>query len=116
MLLDARAEVEAAVAAASNGFSFNFQGAMQVVSRRVLHQAQELPEDWLERYVAGVQRVSPGDVRNVLRRHLDPDRMIIMILGDPSRFDLPPETLGEVTIWQVEGISDPGPRIGPRPN
>ncbi len=108
-----RAEVEAAVDAASNGFSFNFQGAMQVVSRRVLHQAQELPEDWLERYVAGVQRVSPGDVRNVLRRHLDPDRMIIMILGDPSRFDLPPETLGEVTIWQVEGISDPGPRIGP---
>lgn len=111
----AREEVEAAVEAASNGFSFNFQGAMQVVSRRVLHQAQELPEDWLERYMAGVQRVSPRDVHGVLRRHLDPDRMIILILGDPSIFDQPVETLGEVTIWEVEGLSDPGPPIGPSP-
>ena len=108
----ARDEVESAVEAASNGFSFNFQGAMQVVSRRVVHEAQELPEDWLERYVAGVQRVSPNDVHSVLRRHLDPDRMIILILGDPSRFDLPVETLGEVTIWEVEGISEPGPPVG----
>ena len=108
-----RDEVESAVEAASNGFSFNFQGAMQVVSRRVLHDAQELPDDWLERYVAGVQRVSPADVHRVLRTHLDPDRMVILILGDPSRFDLPPETLGEVTIWEVEGISGPEPPVGP---
>ena len=111
----ARDEVEAAVEAASNGFSFNFQGAMQVVSRRVLHQAQELPEDWLERYIAGVQRVSAGDVHNVLRSHLHPDRMVILILGDPSRFDLPVETLGEVTTWEVEGISGPVPPVGPTP-
>ena len=111
----ARDEVDAAVEAASNGFSFNFQGAMQVVSRRVLHDAQELPEDWLERYAAGVQRVSPADVQRVLRRHLDPDRMVILILGDPSRFDLPAETLGEVTVWEVEGISDPVPPVGPSP-
>ena len=112
----ARAEVEAAVEAATNGFSFNFQGAMQVVSRRVLHRAQELPEDWLERYLAGVQRVSPADVHRVIRRHLDPDRMVILILGDPSRFDLPAETLGSVTIWEVEQLSGDGPPIGsPRP-
>ena len=111
----ARDEVEAAVEAASNGFSFNFQGAMQVVSRRVLHNARELPEDWLERYVAGVQRVSATDVHNVLRRHLDPGRMVILILGDPSRFDLPAETLGEVTIWEVEGVSDPVRPVGPPP-
>lgn len=108
----ARDEVEAAVEAASNGFSFNFQGAMQVVSRRVLHEAQELPEDWLERYLAGVQRVSPDDVHRVLRRHLDPDRMVILILGDPARFDLPVETLGEVTVWEVEGVSGPVPPTG----
>ena len=108
----ARAEVEAAVEAASNGFSFNFQGAMQVVSRRVLHEAQELPRDWLERYVAGVQRVSPDDVHSVLRRHLDPERMVILILGDPSRFDLPVETLGDVTILEIEGIPDPVPPAG----
>ena len=107
-----RDEVRAAIEAASNGFSFNFQGAMQVVSRRVLHDAQELPEDWLERYVAGVQRVSPANVRDVLRRHLDPDRMVILVLGDPSRFDLPVETLGPVTIWEVETTS---PRRGSPP-
>lgn len=111
----ARDEVEAAAEAAGNGFSFNFQGAMQVVSRRVLHDAQELPEDWLERYLAGVQRVSPADVRHVLERHLDPDRMVILVLGDPSRFDLPLETLGEVTVLEVEGVSNPAPPLGPPP-
>lgn len=111
----ARDEVTAAVEAAGNGFSFNFQGAMQIVSRRVLHEAQELPPDWLERYVAGVQRVSPADVHRVLRRHLEPDRMVILILGDPSRFDLPVEALGEVTIWEVEGVSDPVPPVKPSP-
>ncbi len=110
-----RDEVEAAVDATSNGFSFNFQGAAQVVARRVAHEAQELPEDWLERYVAGVRRVTPGDVRGVFRRHLEPERMVILILGDPSRFDLPAETLGKVTIWEVEGISAPARSSGPPP-
>ena len=111
----ARDEVESAVEAATNGFSFNFQGAMQVVSRRILHEARELPENWLERYIAGVQRVSPADVRGVLRRHLDPERMVILILGDPARFDLPAETLGEVTILDVRGVSGPVPPAGPPP-
>ena len=111
----AREEVESAVEAASNGFSFNFQGAMQVVSRRVLHEARALPDNWLERYIAGVQRVSPGDVHGVLRRHLDPERMVILILGDPARFDLPVETLGEVTTWEVEGVSGPVPPMEPPP-
>ncbi len=108
----AQDEVEAAVEAAGNGFSFNFQGAMQIVSRRVLHEARGLPRNWPERYVAGVQRVSPDDVHAVLRRHLDPDRMVILILGDPARFDLPAETLGDVTVRRFDEIPDPVPPTG----
>ncbi len=110
-------EVSTAVDAAANGFGFNFQSATQIVSRLMLFRARELPDDWLERYVERIQSVSPGDVREVLRRHLHPERMTILLLGDPSAFDEPADVLGDVTIWQVDGLTDPPPaqdRVPPR--
>ena len=110
-------EVSTAVDAAANGFGFNFQSATQIVSRLMLFRARELPDDWLERYVERIQSVSPGDVRDVLRRHLHPERMTILLLGDPSAFDEPADVLGDVTIWQVDGLTDPPPaqdRVPPR--
>ena len=107
-------EVSTAVDAASNGFGFNFQSPTQIVSRLMLFRARDLPDDWLERYVDRIQGVSPVDVRDVLRRHLHPERMTILLLGDPSAFDEPPEALGDVTIWEVEGLADaPPPRRDP---
>ena len=79
-------------------------------------------------YLEGIQRVRPSGVRRVFEREVHPDRMVILILGDPEAFDAPLETLGTVTIWDVEGIGNgedarglPGPsgisgypRGGPR--
>ena len=85
-----------------NGFVFNFQDPSQIVSRQMFYLAQGLPEDWLERYVDGIQRVRPRAIQEVFRKHVDPEEMIILIVGDPDGFDQPPEVLGEVHIW------DPG--------
>ncbi len=109
-----REEVEHAIAQIVNGFVFNFQDPSQIVSRQISYQAQGLPDDWLERYLDGVQRVRPTGVRRVVERHLHPEDMVILILGDPQAFDLPLETLGKVTIWQVEGLGESLP-WSPRP-
>lgn len=109
-------EVDEIVAQIVNGFVFNFQDQSQIVSRQMYYLAQGLPEDWLERYVRGIQEVTPESIRSVFRRYVDPDQMTILIVGDPTRFDLPPEVLGEVQIWPVRGgrsVSD-GPGGGPR--
>lgn len=76
-----------------NGFVFAFESPAQIVSRSMTYEAAGLPGDWLERYVAGIQRVDPEAILDVFARHLDPARFTILVVGDPEL--LPPlEALG----------------------
>ncbi len=96
-------ELTLAVDRAVNGFVFNFQTAGQIVARQMLYQAQDLPPDWLDLYLEGIQRVSATDVRDVFARHLRPEDMTILVLGDP---ELAPALarFGEVRLWNVEAV------------
>ena len=96
-------EVDQIIAQIVNSFVFNFQDPSQIVSRQMFYLAQGLPEDWLAQFVRGIQSVDPDAVRNVFRRHVHPDEMIILIVGDPDEFDLPPDVLGKVQVWEVGG-------------
>ncbi len=104
-------EVDRAIDQIVNGFVFNFQDPAQIVSRQMFYLALGMPEDWLQRYIEGIQRVSPAQVRRVFRQNVDMDDMVILILGDPDRFDLPPDVLGPVRIWDVDdarrGLTSP---------
>jgi predicted Zn-dependent peptidase len=92
-------EVGTAVDQIVNGFVFNFETMAQIVSRRMFYLAQELPDDWLEQYVAGVEAVTPASVLGVLRENLRPDDMIILVVGDPDRIGREAlERLGPVTV------------------
>lgn len=107
----AQAEVETAVDQIANGFVFNFESAAQIVSRRMAFLAQELPDDWLERYLDGVQKVTPAGVRTVFERHVYPDRMTILVVGDPARMDMDAlAALGPVTL--LERGATPRPQEG----
>jgi zinc protease len=99
-------EVALAVDQTVNGFVFNFENPSQVVSRQMLYLAQELPRDWLQQYVDGIQAVEPEDVGDVFARHVDPGDMIILVVGKPEEFDAPLEALGNVRIWEVPGASE----------
>lgn len=92
-------EVSTAVDRIANGFVFNFETAAQIVSRTMFYLAQELPADWLERYLNGVQAVEPADVMRVFDAHLRPDEMTILIVGDTARIGMERlGTLGEVSV------------------
>lgn len=105
------AEVRDAVDRIANGFVFNFETPSQIVFRQMLNHTQNLPLDWLERFLAGVQRVTTADVHEVLRETLPPnglDGMVILIVGDPARFDPGLESLGPVRMLEED-------RAAPRP-
>ena len=93
-------EVERTVEEIVNGFVFNFESPAQIVARQMAYRAQRLPDDWLERYLEGIQRVDAADVQRVFRGHVDPDRMVILVVGDPARMDEPLSTLGPVTVLE----------------
>lgn len=90
-------EVALAVDEIANGFVFNFQTSFQIVARQIAYRNLGLPADWLERYLAGVRRVTPEDVLQVFEETVDPARMTILLVGDTTRFDGRPEELGPVT-------------------
>jgi len=103
-----RKEVDRVISQIVNGFVFNFQDPSQVVSRQMFYLARDLPENWLEQFVEGIQGVDPEDVQRAFGRHVRPDDMTILIVGNPDDFDLSPELLGKVEIWEtgrLEGVS-----------
>jgi len=96
-------EVDRIIAQIVNSFVFNFQDPSQIVSRQMFYLARGLPGDWLEQYVRGIQGVDPEAIRDVFRRYVRPEEMVILIVGNPSDFDLPLDVLGDVQIWEVGG-------------
>jgi len=86
-----------------NGFVFGFASPAQVVARQMGLALDEFPDDWLERYLRGIQRVSPSDVQRVMRRNVRPSSLVILIVGDPEAFDEPPDVLGPVTYLPPTG-------------
>jgi zinc protease len=94
-------EVDRTVDEIVNGFVFNFESPAQIVSRQMAYRASRLPDDWLERYLAGIQEVDAEDVRRVFREHVHPEQMVILVVGDPEKMDEPLAALGPVTVLEI---------------
>ena len=95
-------EVDRTVEETVNGYVFNFQSPSQIVLRRMLYRAEDFPDDWLQLYLEGIQRVEPDDVLRVFEEHVRPEEMTILVLGDPTGFDELLEELGPVTIVEID--------------
>ncbi|MCE2454627.1 MAG: insulinase family protein [Gemmatimonadetes bacterium] len=92
-------EVRTASDAIVNGFVFSFENPGQIISRTMFYEAQDLPSDWLSRYVRGVQRVTPETVHRAFLRHLRPGEMTTLVVGDTTRMDMAAfADLGPVTF------------------
>jgi predicted Zn-dependent peptidase len=100
-------EVETALEEIANGYVFAFESAAQIVSRRMSYRSQELPDGWLERYLQGLQEVTPEAIAEITGQHLDPSRMTILIVGNPDRFDPGLETLGTLYELAPDGTVSP---------
>lgn len=95
-------ELDTTVSQIVNGFVFNFDTPSSIVARSMYYLAQEMPEDWLERYWTGVQEVTPESIRSVFAEHLRPDDMTILVVGDPDRIGRDAlAALGPVTRIEV---------------
>ena len=100
-------EIQGAVEEITTGYLFAFQSPSQIVSRQMLHRAQGLPDGWIARFLAGLGEVTEASVASVVAENLEPDRMTILLVGDPSRFDTGLEALNPVFELQSDGSYDP---------
>jgi len=75
-------------------FPATVQTASDIASRLVDMELYGLPEDYFDRYRENIAKVSKEDVEHVAQKYLDPDRVLIVIVGNATQIREPLGTLG----------------------
>src|SRR5207245_10582234 len=80
-----------------NSFIFNCETTEKVLRVRIAYEFYGYPPDFLERYRAGIEKVSTADVARVAAKYLHKDQLAVLVVGNTSGFDKPLASLGQVT-------------------
>jgi len=75
-------ELEMTKSSILNSFIFSFTSASQIALQQLMIEQQGLPEDYLITYRNNIANVSLDDVQKTASRFLDPEKAIILIIGN----------------------------------
>lgn len=89
-----REEFETAQLALIRGFPPTFETASQVAGRLTELVHFGLPDDYYSDHVQRLQQVSLEEVHRVAAEHVDPERLVVLIVGDLAVIEPPLRELG----------------------
>jgi zinc protease len=98
-----------------NSFIFNFDTPEKVLHERMAYEFYGYPADFLERYRAGIEKVTAADVARVASKYVHRDQLAVLVVGNSSEFDKPLSSLGAVTPVDITiplPPGDPGEKAG----
>jgi zinc protease len=84
-----------------NSFVFRFDTKQEVMAERMLYEFYGYPPDFLERYRAGIEKVTAEDVARVARAYVHKDKLALLVVGKAQDFDRPLAGLGPVTTLDI---------------
>ncbi|MEN6332714.1 MAG: pitrilysin family protein [Phycisphaerales bacterium] len=84
-----------------NSFVFNFDTTGEIVTRLLTYEYYGYPADFLLQTRERVEKVTKADVLQVAQKHLHPDKLQVLVVGDPGGFEKPLSTVGEVKTIDV---------------
>lgn len=96
-----------------NSFVFNSATTEQVLAQQVTYEYYGLPRDWLERYRAGIEKVTAADLARVARQYIRPDSLAILVVGPTEGLDRPLDTFGAVKTLDISIPEPPSPAPAP---
>lgn len=94
-------ELKRAKDALLNSFIFAFDSKEKVLAERMRYEFYGYPPDFLERYRAGIEKVTPEDVDRVARKYIHPEKMAVLVVGKSADFDRALATFGEVKTIDI---------------
>jgi len=99
-------ELAVGIAALTRGFARNFETADQIARAAMQMALYDLPDDYFALYVPRMERVTTADVMRVAAAHLDPMRLVTLIVGDLDaiRGDLPRLGLGDPVVLPGDSL------------
>lgn len=109
-----RPELERAQNYEALGFPSAFQSVRGIAANLEEIATYDLPRDFFNRYVDGILAVTQRDVQRVARQYVQPDRFVVVVVGDRQKIEagIRALNLGPVTIMSVEDVLGEKPEIG----
>lgn len=98
-------ELNHARESALNRFVFAYDSAGKIMRRLIYYEYFGYPADRLEHYIENIRKVTREDILAAARKHLHPDNLVVLVVGNPAEFGKPLSKLGEV---QKIDITIPG--------
>ena len=77
-----------------NGFIFNYDTKGKVLAATARLAFYGYPADYLERYRAGIEKVTVADLERVAGRRVDTTKLAVLVVGNQSEFSDPLSKLG----------------------
>jgi zinc protease len=101
-------ELAKAKEAILNSFVFRFDSSEKVLRERMTYEFFGYPSDFLEKFRAGIEKVTVQDVARVAEKYVHKDRLAILVVGNAPDFDRPLSSFGPVTTLDVSIPPPPG--------
>ncbi|HXT30338.1 MAG TPA: insulinase family protein, partial [Vicinamibacterales bacterium] len=80
-----RQELELGRASLTRGYPRNFETADQIGRGAAQLALYDLPDDYFTTFVPKVLALSEGDVTGVAAKHIDPERLLTVVVGDREK-------------------------------
>ena len=107
------AEIKRAKDSILNGFVFNLDSPDKILRERMAYEFYDYPQDYLERFRTGVEKVTAADVARAVAKYLHKDQLAVLVVGHASEFDKPLASLGSVTNIDIAIPPPPGEQPEP---
>jgi zinc protease len=95
-----------------NSFVFNFDSPAKVLREQMAYAFYGYPSDYLERFRAGIEKVTPADVARVAAKYLHRNQLAVLVVGNSAEFDKPLSSMGTVSNLDI-AIPEPAGEKGP---
>src|SRR5262249_38750149 len=105
----------AELARAKNYVALRYPSAFETtgdISRRLEDQlVYHLPDDYFARYVENIQAVTAADVQRVAQKYVQPDKVMIVVVGDLGAIEpkIRALNLGPITKLTIDHVFGPKP-------
>ena len=80
-----------------NSFIFHYDSPDKILNEQVTLAFYGYPADTLEKYKAGIEKVTAADVTRVANKYIDVSKLAIIAVGNEAEIKPPLSTLGKVT-------------------
>ncbi len=79
-----------------NSWIFHFDSPEKILRQQATLAFYNYPADYIEKYRAGVEKVTAADVSRVANKYVHPSKLAILVVGNAAQFGTPLSTLGPV--------------------